>query len=289
MFTVIASIIAAAIALVAQIMVMRLHRKVKKSEDIAKIKERYSNPLLKASEELYNKINDIVKNRKKDYPLHAFENLTSKLNDIQNISDIFESANNIYLSQIIYLFARFFGAIELIKKQLGFIKLASDEETQVFHKSLKRAAAVFYSGRFHSGFKIIKDKNMKYHGRIIDGAQVLIGETMILKSQDSFELITFTDFCKKLVIEQEFKKILLPIIIFLDNLKDIEINYDDKKEVDFRWTKLIIFASNLRSLIKQIDTSSVVELLPETEKYEKEILKKSTQVSKNIIEFEKAY
>ena len=289
MYTLIASIIAALIALFAQISVIRLQRKVKKSEEIAKIKERYSNPLLKASEELYNKINDVIKNRKKDFPLCAFENLSSKINNFQNIGDIFESANNIYLTQFLYLFARFFGAIELIKKELGFIKLASAEETQIFHKYLKRTVAVFYSGRFHTGFKIIKNKNMKYHGRIIDGAQVLIGETMISTLHNSFELISFTNFCKKLVKEQEFKKTFLPIITFLDTLKDIEIKDSAKDEVDFRWIKLIIFASNLRKLIKQIDTASVVKLLPETEKYEKETLSKSLQVSKNIIEFEKVY
>jgi len=239
MYTLIASIIAALIALFAQISVIRLQRKVKKSEEIAKIKERYSNPLLKASEELYNKINDVIKNRKKDFPLCAFENLSSKINNFQNIGDIFESANNIYLTQFLYLFARFFGAIELIKKELGFIKLASAEETQIFHKYLKRTVAVFYSGRFHTGFKIIKNKNMKYHGRIIDGAQVLIGETMISTLHNSFELISFTNFCKKLVKEQEFKKTFLPIITFLDTLKDIEIKDSAKDEVDFRWIKLI--------------------------------------------------
>lgn len=288
MLTLWASIIAALIALIAQIMVLRLQRRVKKSEEIAKIKERYSNPLLKASEELYNKINDVIKNRNNEFPLKAFQNLSSYQMNIKTTIEIIESTRKIYLTQFIYLFARFFGAIELIKKEIGFIKLTSDEETREFHKYLKRAVAVLYSGRLLTGFKIKEDKekNMKYHGRIIDGGQVLIGESMIFQNGTSFELISFSNFCNKFIVDEKFRKTLLPIIRLIENLKEDVLENENNEEVDFRWTKLIIFASYLRKLINNIDTELVVKLLPETEKYESLIISNNKQILENIKSFE---
>jgi len=288
MFTFWASIIAALIALIAQIMVLRLQKKVKKSEEIAKIKDRYSNPLLKASEELYNKINDVIKNRNNEFPLKAFENLSSYQMNIKTTIEIIESTRKIYLSQFIYLFARFFGAIELIKKEIGFMKLASDEETRKFHNCLKRAVAVLYSGRLLTGYKIKEDKekNMKYHGRIIDGAQVLIGEAMISSNCNSYEIISFSEFCNKFVEDEKFRKTLLPITRLIEDLEENVLEDTNIENVDFRWTKLVIFSSYLRNLIINIDSESVVKLLPETEEYENSIIKNNEQILKNIKSFE---
>jgi len=288
MFAFWASIIAAFIALGSQVMVLLLLRRIKKSEKISKLKEKYSNPLLKASEELYNKINDVIKNRNQEFPLSAFHNLSSYQMDIKTTIEIIQSTRKIYLAQFIYLFARFFGAVELIKRELGFVKLASDKETREFHKYLKRVVASLYSGRLLKGYKIKEDneKNMKFHGRIIDGAQVLIGESMISINKSSYELISFSGFCNKYVSDEEFKKTLFPIIRFLEDIKETVLTDSRNEEVDFRWTKLIIFASYLRKLIKQMDTESVVKLLPEIEEYENIILYKNKIILDNIKAFE---
>lgn len=77
-----------------------------------------------------------------------------------------------------------------------------------------------------------------------------------------------------------------PIIRLLEDLEETVLTDSKNEEVDFRWTKLMIFAFYLRKLIKQIDTESVVKILPEIEEYENIIFDKNKIILDNIRAFE---
>lgn len=274
-----------------QVEVTHLKEQLRKAKEVEKRKERFSTPLLKVSEELYNKINDVVRNRNKKYPLKLFQDLPFKLKKLNRFNKIPGSVSYVYRTRFIHLFAQFFGAAKLIEEDLGFLKLQSDEETSEFHECFKKSLAVFYSGKLRDEFRIRKDKNMKYHGRIIDGSQILIGESMLTISDNPPKVISFWEFCQRYVSDKQFKANISPIIAFLEDLEVVELEStdDDLDDIDFRWTTLILFADYLRKLIEQIDSSKVVRLFKDTQKYATYLFEKSNKLKKNIEKFDKHY
>ena len=165
-----------------------LNMQLRRLEEVDKLKRRYSTPLLKSAEELYNKLNDIVRNR--DRVLRFFEKLPGRVvDDIRSMGDVLSSPTSIYLTSILYLFARYFANVEAIKKDVGLLQLASDEETKALQRRLRQTVAVFFSGRLHNKIEIRQPGRLKHEGRILEGAQVLIGESMLKKDNGSHECL----------------------------------------------------------------------------------------------------
>jgi hypothetical protein len=293
------AIIAAIIAAVSQIMLSKFRNQAeqeiehlriqfRKFEEVEKLKRRYSTPLLKSAEELYNKLNDVVRNRERVH--HYFKKLPDDVINVRSMGDIMSSPTLIYLANILYLFARYFASVEAIKKDVGLLQLASDKETKALQLHIRQTVAVFFSGRLHNNFSVRQDDRLKYEGRILEGVQVLIGESMLRAAGDSHESISFYDFCHKIATDEDFRQCLSPLVNFLSELEEgSEIDYSNSSDIDFRWTKLILFASYLRSLIKQLDNKNVITLLPELEQYEQKYLTKHTDLERNIQYFEEAY
>ena len=293
------AVIAAIIAAASQIMLSKFrnqaeheieHLRVqfRQFEEIEKLKRRYSTPLLKSAEELYNKLNDVVRNRERVH--YYFKRLPDDVMNIRSMGDIMSSPTLIYLANTLYLFARYFASVEAIKKDVGLLQLASDEETKALQLHIRQTVAVFFSGRLHNNFKIRQDDRLKYEGRILEGVQVLIGESMLRAADGLRESISFYDFCHKIATDEDFRQCLSPFINFLSNLEEVSgIDYSTSSDIDFRWAKLILFASFLRSLIKQLDNVNVVTLLPELEEYEQSYLAEHPDLQRNIQYFKEAY
>jgi hypothetical protein len=266
-----------------------LSLQLRQLEEIDKLRRRYSTPLLKSTEELYNKLNDIIV-RNRDRVLGFFEELPVEIDRIGTIGDVLKSRTRIYLTSVLYLFARYFAGVEAIKKDVGLLQLASDEETKAFQLRLKQTVAIFYSGRLHDNIKIRKPDRLKHEGRILEGAQVLIGESMLKKENGSHECISFYEFCQKIAADEDFRQSLSPLLDFLGGLEKVQsINYFEATDVDFRWVKLILFASFLRKLVEQMDSAKVVMLLPELEQYEQEYLTEHSSLQRNIQFFKEAF
>jgi hypothetical protein len=246
-------------------------------------------PLLKSAEELYNKLNDIIRNRGR--ALEFFKSLPDAVaNEIASIGDVLSSSKKVYLTHVLYLFARYFASVEVIKKDVGLLQLASDEETKAFQRRLKQTVAVFFSGRLHKGFAIRNSDRLKYQGRILEGAQVLIGESMLKLVGDALECISFYEFCQKIAADDDFRQSLFPLLGFLSDLEEVsDVDYSSASDVDFRWAKLVLFASFLRQLVKEVDTAGVIALLPELEESEQELRSKHVELERNILHFKEAY
>ena len=104
------------------------------------------------------------------------------------------------------------------------------------------------------------------------------------------ECISFYEFCQKIAADEDFRQSLSPLLDFLSSLEEVHgIDYSNASDVDFRWAKLILFASYLRKLVKQIDSAKVIVLLPELEKYEQDYLAEHGKLQQNIQYFEEAY
>jgi hypothetical protein len=265
-----------------------LIRRVKQLEEVDRLKRRYSTPLLKSAEELYNKLNDMVKNRER--VLGQFGKLPAiVVNEINSIGDVLSSRTKIYLTSILYLFARYFANVEAIKKDLGLLQLASDKETRALQSRLKQSTAVFFSGRLHRGIDIRVPDRSIFEGSILEGAQVLIGESMLNKVEGSHECISYYEFCHKIGTDEDFRQSLSPLLHLLSNLESSDIDYSNASGVDFRWAKLILFGSFLRELVKEIDTAEVITLLPEFEEYEQKHLMVQEVVQNNLRYFKEAY
>lgn len=262
---------------------------IKRLEEVDKLKRRYSTPLLKSAEELYNKLNDVVKSRNR--VLGFFEKLPGAVTEeITSMGDVLSSPTRVYLTSILYLFARYFAGVEAIKKDVGLLQLASDEETKALQLRLRQTVAVFFSGRLHSGFKIRKPNRLKHEGRILEGAQVLVGEAMLKEANGAHECISFYEFCQRIAADENFRQSMTPLLDFLGGLEETaEVDFSNASDVDFRWSKLIVFASFLRKLVRQIDTAEVVMLLPELGEYEQEYLEKHNDLQGNILRFKEAY
>jgi hypothetical protein len=292
------AVIAAIIAAVSQIMLFQFRSRAEKEleylrvqfkqfEEIDKLKRRYSTPLLKSAEELYNKLNDVVRNR--DRVLRYFEKLPGSVVDIRSMSDVLSSATSIYLTNILYLFARYFASVEAIKKDVGLLQLATEEETKALQLRLRQTVAVFFSGRLHHNFTIRQPHRLKYEGRILEGAQVLIGESMLKEENGLHECVSYYEFCHKIASDEDFRQCLSPLLDFLSGLEEVSGIDSESPDVDFRWVKLIVFASLLRSLVEQIDSAKVVTLLPELKEYEQNYLAGHRGLQENIQYFKKAY
>lgn len=292
------AVIAAIIAAASQIMLFQFRNRAEKElehlraqfrrlEEIDKLKKRYSMPLLKSAEELYNKLNDVVNNR--DFVLHYLEKLPGKVVDIRSMGDVLSSATSIYLTSILYLFARYFASVEAIKKDVGLLQLATEEETKALQLRLRQTVAVFFSGRLHNNFKIRQEHRLKYEGRILEGAQVLIGESMLREQNGLHECISYYEFCHKIAGDEDFRQCLSPLLGFLSGLEEVSGINSESSDVDFRWAKLIVFASFLRKLVEQIDSAKVVMLLPELKEYGQNYLAEHRELQENIQYFKEAY
>lgn len=229
--------------------------KIEKSEDI-----KYT--LLEAAKELYNKLNDIVRNHKR--VLLYFNNLSTRLNKIKTMKDILSSPSNIYIINIFYHFARYFALIEITKKEYGFLSFATDKETKSFYLNLNRSVAIFQTNRLYHELSIRDDgKLLKYQGKILAGAQTLIGESLLLKHDNHYEYKSFYQFCENIIIDKNYLYCFLPLIDFFENLKVIKYIKKDMQNIDFRWAKILFFSYYLRQFIDKEDRQKVLKLLPE--------------------------
>lgn len=86
----------------------------------------------------------------------------------------------------------------------------------------------------------------------------------------------------------DFRQCLSPVVSFLDDLEETD-RIDPNSPSDFRWTKLIMFASFLRKLVEHMDSSKSLALLPELEKYEREYLERNVILLHNIERFKRAH
>jgi hypothetical protein len=292
------AVIAAVIAAASQIMLFQFRSRAEKEleylrvqfrqlEEVDKLRRRYSTPLLKSAEELYNKLNDVVKNR--DRALHYLEKLPGSVVDIRSIGDVLSSATSIYLTSILYLFARYFASVEAIKKDVGLLQLATEEETKALQLCLRQTVAVFFSGRLHNNFKIRQGHQLKYEGRILEGAQVLIGKSMLREQNGLHECISYYEFCHKIADDEDFRRCLSPLLGFLSGLEEVSGIKSESSDVDFRWAKFIVFTSFLRKLVEQIDSAKVITLLPELKEYEQNYLAEHRELQENIQYFKEAY
>jgi len=283
----IAAIIAAVVAAKAQQGVERMKVQFRHFEEIETLKRRYSTPLLKSAEELYNKLNDVVRNRFRT--CRYFTKLPDSIVNIRSIGDVLSSDTTVYLASVLYLFARYFASIEAIKKDVGLLQLASDEETRALQRRLRQTVAVFFSGRSLKDFKIREAHSLKYRGVIMEGAQVLIGESMLIEKDGTHECISFYEFCSKIATDKDFRQCLSPLFNFLGGLQEVRGITYESDDIDFRWPKLIIFASFLRELIRQIDIAKVMTLLPELEQYEQKYIAEHDDIRKNLEGFRVAH
>jgi len=256
------------------------------------------------------KINDVYKNSllvkegKFSFVFdRAFPKLESIIDKISTKVEITSDLDNIYRIGFLYLFSQFFGSIEIIKKEFGFLKFATNEETKKLSFGLQQTIAVLFSGRLRERIAIYKPNGepLRYSGIITENTQTLIGELM-LTEKDKSKTISLNEFCEKIATDKEFRTCLHPLIQFFDDLKVVENlkikdeknreKYETTKEDDFRWTALIIFACYLRGLVNKIDVINVAKLLPNIEKSLKDeniYLKSNEQLSENIKNFEEAY
>jgi hypothetical protein len=298
LMTIIAAIPGALIAAVSQIMqsyngkkaqheIEHLKAKITELTEIDKLKKRYSIPLLKSAEELYNRLNDLIAYSHRS--LSYFKELPSSIAEIRSLGEILSSPSKIYLTSTLYFFARYFGSVEALKKDIGLLRLASDVETKAFHLRLRQTVAVFFSGRLHYKIRIRQDDRLKHEGRILEGAQILIGEMMLRQKQGLHQCISFHEFCSKIATDQDFRLCLSPLLNLLSGLKDTFDTDLNSSEIDFRWTKFIIFSSFLRNLIEQIDDAKVVNLLPEMQQYAQKYFGKHKALIERIDYFRAAY
>ncbi len=281
--TVVAGVIAAMIVTAISVCVQY---KLRQREETSKLKRAYLTPLLISAWELCNKLNDIVKNR--DRVLSNFEGLSDTMKEINSVDNIFSDHTMIYLSSVLYLFARYFANVEAIKKDVGLLQLMKEKETRALQLHLRRTVAVFFSGRLHEGFTIIQEDRLKYQGTILEGEQVLVGEMMLKQEEGLHRCISFYEFCHKITTDTDFRQCISPIVNFLSDLEE-NWRVDPHSSSDFRWAKLIVFALFLRKLVEKIDKSKALVFLPELEKYEKEYLEQNEKIRENIRHFKKAH
>jgi hypothetical protein len=294
----ISTVAVALLATVTQIMLSRFKRSaeqeiehlrddLRRIQESAKLRRQYSTPFLKASEDLYNKLNDIVSNRHR--VLSYLEGLPSTINSLSSVGDILRSPKATYLTSMLYQFARFWASIEAIKKDFGVIELASQTETKALHARIRQTVAVFPSGRLHRGLNINSENRLKYEGRILGGAQVLIAESILAKDRQASECISYYEFCQKLVTDKDFRESLSPLIDLLGDLKEATSIDSTTKSLDFRWAKIIVFGSVLRDLIEVLDGARIVSLLPEFKDYEEKYLNANQTLKQNLLYFKEAY
>ena len=281
--TIIAGVIAAMIATVTSLLIQY---RLRQHEETDKLQKGYLTPLLISAWELYNKLNDVVKNRTR--VLSYFNGLSSTMNNVNSLGDVLSTPTMIYLSSVLYLFARYFANVEAIKKDVGLLQLMNDKETRALQLRLRQTVAVFFSGRLHEGFSILSDNRLRYQGTILEGEQVLVGELMLKQERGLHRCISFYEFCHKITNDTDFRQSLSPIVSFLGDLEE-NCRVDPKSPSDFRWAKLILFTLFLRKLVEHIDKSKALALLPELEKYEQEYLEQNEKIRENIKYFRKAH
>jgi len=258
-----------------------------KSEKIENIRQKYSIPLIKTAEELHNKLNDIVKDHER--VLKYFADLTTRLSAIKSMENILKSATNIYVTNIFYLFARYFAIIEIIKKEFGLLKLASDEETKSFYKYARSTVAVFFSNSLFKKLSIDNTDEIKFQGKILEGAQTLLGESILSQTNDRFQIMSYYEFCRKITTDEDFINCFDPLKVFFENLKFVPDIETTSEKVDFRWAKILFFAYFLRLLVEKVDNTNAITLLPEIIIEEKKYFKKNQILNENLEQFKKRY
>lgn len=108
------------------------------------LRRQYANPFLKSAEDLYNKLNYIVKN--KNQVLGYFYNLSVNISTIKSFGEILSSAHDIYLTNVFYVFVQFWAYAETIKKDFGLFDLLSEDDNKQLQIALKRCFSVFPTG-----------------------------------------------------------------------------------------------------------------------------------------------
>lgn len=298
LLTVASTLAVALLAMVTQFMLLRFKKKAEQElehlrnefqrlQESAELKKQYSMPLLKASEDLYNKLNGILGKGKTDY--RYLKNLPTEIDSLESVGNIRGSVQATYLTSVLYQFVRFWACIEAIRRDIGIIKLSSRKRTRDLHARTRQVVAVFPSGRLHKGLTVRPDDPSRYKGLILEGAQILIAESVLIEGLRPSKCISYTQFCEKLVGDEDFRKSLLPLMQLLGNLVKVEKFDEDTGKLDFRWSKLLIFSKFLRELISALDEDEVVSLLKELEAAVAEHLRSNEILDKNLKYFKKAY
>ena len=285
LITAAAAVMAAVIAAIALSRVEHIKVRLKRSEEIKVLKKKYIIPLLKSANELYNKINDIVKNRTN---VCQYLKDIDSIMDIHSVGDILSQDGNIYLTSVVYQFSKYFASIEAIKKDLGLLEFSSDKKTRALQCRMTQTKAILCSSRCLEGFAI-KKNSIQYRGLIMSGAQILIGESMLVKKEDKHDVISFYEFCVRIASDEDFKKCLSPLMHFLTGLSEVTGITYESKDVDFRWPKLILFSVFVLELIREIDTGHALTHRRELEVYTAQYLDMHHDIRRNLDVFKRAY
>ncbi|MGJ5632447.1 hypothetical protein [Nostoc sp. CALU 1950] len=174
----------------------------KRREANHEVSKKYSRPILFAAAELQDRLWGLTQRQ-------AISPNPSLLREDKDelFSLTFSITKRHYLTSIIYLFARYFAYIEILKKKVQFIELKKNNDSKSFAILMKSAERALSEEQLIN----LAKTPMKYDRQIFKLQQAYIGEKLILEKEKELYCMSFAEFSDKFEIfssEADFKDLI---------------------------------------------------------------------------------
>jgi hypothetical protein len=251
---------------------VRLPQSMKRKQRIEEKVRKYSYPLLQAASDIELRIQNILNEGVKEGWLKS-----SVIDDLNRgegfLKDPCKGIGYFFLSTV-YVFARYFAWIEILKREAGFLDFPRGEESMDFYDILHRVNNAFRSTdlwELNNGKQEARDCTLLHRH-----TQSAIGEIMITERNKILDCISFREFVDKYTDHNNdrFRFWLRNLMSYFEDLSDIDIA--DMAQVlsekgEFRILRLIAIQYWYFKLIQFLDPY-FEKVQYRDELYEKKIL-----------------
>jgi hypothetical protein len=167
---------------------LREEAKIKQQLDLASIVKKYSSPILLAAADLQDRLWHLTQNQAKASSPILLEQEASRQK-----SSLWPMTRRHYLTGTLYLFARYFAWVEILRREVQFLDFGATELTERFSKKLKdveRALA-------ETDLQQFSTVEIKADRQIFQLQQVMIGQLLMVDNDDGLFCLSYADFMER--------------------------------------------------------------------------------------------
>jgi hypothetical protein len=171
-----------------------------KNERIRQEITRWTNPILGAVQDLEARLTNILE-------IQGYTALTE--NYQENVNPNWSISYEYFMNSSLYLFAQYFCWIRILQKRINFEMFKSQQEKNNFFKAIECVCKAL--GDFPPNYG-------RGDMQLFQLQQRAIGEQMIVRNGDDLECLSYSEFIKKLIEDNNFERQIMPLRSLLDDL-----------------------------------------------------------------------
>lgn len=216
-----------------------LPQQLQQRREVIAVKRKYRTPILLAAEELRNRLGNIIKNIK----------LIEKDGWLK-----YDPPGYYYISTL-YVVGQFFGWLQILRRTVVYLDFTSTKETRQFERFLDAIEKSFSDPGLFQGASTTNFSTTTKDRWVFSFILQAVGDVMVLDEEENFRTIKYATFHERFATHDENNS-------FKQWLHFVGQLFQDLKEGDLRFRRIVAIYLTLSAFIKHIDPNHLRTKLP---------------------------